>query len=250
MVISQPSGRSGSVSPSTIKLIIFAITVLAVVAAFKYTGMDYYFSRQFVEGTLQRLGIWAPVGFIAIYAVATVLGVPGTILTVLGGVIFGSALGTFLVVVGATIGATGAFFVARFLARDFIAEKFGKTKWFKRFDEGIEAEGLYFMLFVRLVPVFPFNGLNYASGLTKIRFRDYFIGTFVGIIPASFVFVNAASKAADAAAGEKIGPGFFISLVLLGLIALLPVAYKKYKSARSEKEETDEPKEREESHAG
>lgn len=223
--------RGGNMS-AWLKLLALAVLVAAIVVAFKFTNLGYYFQREFIEGLLDRLGYWAPLGFIAIYAVATVLGVPGTIMTVLGGVVFGAYWGTVLVVIGATIGACGAFSVARFLARDFITEMFGKTKWFRRLDEGVREYGLSFILFIRLVPIFPFNGINFATGLTMVRFRDYFIGTLIGIIPASFVFTNAAAQAAQAAAGKKIGADFYISLVLLALIAVIPAAYKKYKMTR------------------
>lgn len=223
-------------SPAVVKLVIFVFIALAVAAAFKYTGIGYYFGREFIETTLGRLGVWAPVGFVLIYAAGTILGVPGTIMTILGGILFGSLLGTALVVIGATAGACCAFLVARFLARDFIAEKFGSAPWFKRLDQGIREEGIYFILFVRLVPLFPFNGLNFATGLTNVRFRDYLLGTFIGIIPASFIFVNAAAQAAEAAAGEKAGPGLFVSLALLGMLALLPVVYRRYKGTRGRPE--------------
>ncbi len=214
------------------KLVVFIALVAAVVAVFKLTNIGVYFSQEFIQGSLDRLGPMAPVGYVAIYVVGTVLGVPGTILTIIGGVVFGSYLGTVLIVIGATIGASGAFFVARFFARDFINEMFGKTRWFKKLDDGIKEHGLYFILFIRLVPVFPFNGINFASGLTKVKFRDYFIGTAVGIIPASFVFANAASKAAEAAAGGEIGLGFYLSFALLGVVAMIPVLYKWIKARK------------------
>ena len=122
--------------------------------------------------------------------------------------------------------------MSRFLARDFINDMFGKAQWFERLDEGIKTHGLYFILFIRLVPVFPFNGINFASGLTKEKFRDYFIGTAIGIIPASFVFANAASKAAEAASGGKIGAGLFISFALLAALVMIPVVYKRIKSRK------------------
>ena len=212
-----------------LKLVFLLALILLVALAFKLFGLGEYFTREYIEQLLERLGSWAPAGFISVYAVATILGVPGTILTVLGGIIFGSYLGTLLIVIGATLGASGAFFVSRFLARDFILEKFGSASWFKKLDEGIESRGLYFILFIRLVPVFPFNGINFASGLTNIKFRDYFIATAIGIIPASFVFANAASKAASAATGGEIGAGFYLSLVMLGILALVPMIYNKYK---------------------
>lgn len=231
-VESQSQNNQSKKGRSIAKLFFFVILILAVAATFKWTDIGSYFSREYIEDTLNRLGSFAPVGFVLFYGLATTLGVPGTILTIIGGVVFGSYLGTLLIVIGATLGASGAFFVAKFLARDFINEMFGKTPWFKKFDDGIKENGLYFVLFIRLVPVFPFNGINFASGLTKIKFRDYFIGTAVGIIPATFVFANAASKAAEAAAGGKIGAEFYVSFALLGVIAMIPLIYKRIKSKK------------------
>ncbi len=222
----------GKSKGAILKLFIFIVLATALFALFKFTSLGAYFSREYIEDILKQLGAYAPIGFVVIYAVATIIGVPGTILTILGGVIFGSFLGTISVVAGATIGACGAFFVSRFLARDFVAEKFMEKQWFKKLDQGIEEQGLYYILFIRLVPLFPFNGINFASGLTSVKFRDYFIGTAIGIVPASFVFVNAASQASDAATKGEASAGFFISLALLGLLALAPVAYKKYKSTQ------------------
>lgn len=226
---SSPDKPSGQKSSHTTKLILFFILAVVLIGLFKFTSIGLYFSREYIESSLNRMGIWAPAGFVAIYAITSTIGVPGTIMTIIGGVVFGSFLGTIVVVAGATFGACGAFVVSRFLAREFVAEKFMKAKWFKKLDEGIEEQGLYFILFIRLVPIFPFNGINFASGLTKIKFRDYLLGTFIGIIPASFVFVNAASKAAEAATKGETGTGLFASLFLLGLLALVPVLYKKYK---------------------
>lgn len=241
-VVSQSRNNQSTKGRSLAKLFIFIILALAVVAAFKWTNIGVYFSREYIEATLNRLGALAPVGYIVFYSLAATLGVPGTILTIIGGVVFGSYLGTVLIVIGATLGASGAFFVARFLARDFIYESFGKTPWFEKLDEGIKTDGLYFILFIRLVPVFPFNGINFASGLTKVRFRDYFIGTAIGIIPASFVFANAASKAAEAASSGKIGAAFYLSFALLGVIALIPVVYKRIKSKKQSGEEVGDQK--------
>lgn len=228
----RKASNSGKASSAGVKLIVFAILVVAIISLFKFTGVGYYFSREFISTFLEKIGAWAPIGFIAIYATGTILGVPGTILTLLGGVIFGPILGTILVVTGATIGASGAFFVARVLARDFVEQKFGSAAWFKKFDKGIEREGLFFVLFVRLVPLFPFNGINFASGLTKIKFRDYLIGTGVGIIPGSFVFVYAASTAAEAATEGKLSPKLFVALLLLGFLAIVPILYKKYRAKK------------------
>ncbi len=232
VITSMQCGRRDCGSATTKLIILIALAVL-VILAFKMFGLGDYFSKEYIEQLLERLGAWAPAGFISIYAIATILGVPGTILTILGGVLFGSYWGTLLIVIGATIGACGAFFVSRFLARGFISEKFGSASWFKKLDDGIEEQGFFYILFIRLVPLFPFNGINFASGLTNIKFRDYALATAIGIIPGAFVYANAASQAAEAAAEGKTGAGLYISFALLGMLALVPVIYKKYKTKKN-----------------
>ena len=215
-----PKKKSG-----TIRLLVLFAIASVFYLVFKYTDAGYYFQRPFIEKTLDSLGAWAPVGYVAIYSVGTLLGVPGTLLTALGGIVFGPYLGTTLVVLGATIGACLAFSVTRFLARDFVLERFGQAPWFRKMEDGIRRRGVYFVLFIRLVPLFPFNGINFASGLTNVRFIDYLLGTFIGIIPASFVFTNAAYELAGVAAGGRVGMGTLVALTLLGLLAAIPMFF-------------------------
>ena len=223
----EPGMEQNSGSGKSIARVAVLVAVLALMAvALKYTGLGYYFSRPFIEGVLDRMGLWAPFGFLLIYTTGTVMMVPGTILTALGGAVFGPVMGTALVVAGATAGAAAAFFTSRFVARDYILARFSGSPWFKKLEEGIAAKGIRFVLFVRLVPVFPFNWLNYACGLTGVGFKDYLIGTFFGIMPASFVFTNAAAELTHAAAGEGIGLSFYLSLTLLGLFAAGSMLYK------------------------
>lgn len=211
-----------------IKLVLFIILAISVFLLFERTNAGYYFGREYLNGLLG--GLSRPVAaawFVIVYVMATILAAPSTIFFVLGGVLFGPFLGTFLVVTGATLGASGAFLVTRYLARDFVAKLISTKPWFKTLDEGIGEEGIYFVLFLRLVPFFPFNGINFAIGLTHIRFRDFFLGTLIGITPVSFVFVNATAKAATAM--EKgVSDEFYYSMALLGLLALTPVIYRKY----------------------
>ncbi|HJM81986.1 MAG TPA: TVP38/TMEM64 family protein [Nitrospinota bacterium] len=227
-----PSAQSHKLRKRKIylKLATFALIITLAVAIFYTTGVNVYFQQNYLDKLVTDMGIWAPLGYLFIYIVATLLGVPGTILSIIGGIAFGPYLGTLLIVIGATLGACGAFILAKFLIRDFIENKFGNALWFKKLDDGMKNNGLNFVLFIRLVPVFPFNAINYAFGLTNVRLRDYLIGTFIGIIPASFVYANAASKASDAVIGGEIGAGFYISLILLAIIVAMPLCYKLYKT--------------------
>ena len=164
-----------------------------------------------LEVELQSLGWWAPVAFVLIYIVAIVLFAPGSIFGLAGGALFGPVLGTACNIVAATIGATLAFLVARYLASDWIARRTGG--WLKRLIEGVEAEGWRFVAFVRLVPLFPFNLLNYALGLTKIRISHYVLASAVCMLPGTIAYTYLGYAGREAVAGSE-------GLLQKGLLAL------------------------------
>lgn len=123
-------------------------------------------------------------------AISAPLFFPGTPLTVLSGAILGTFLGTIISVIGNVIGATLAFLLARYLLRDIVQNRiFQKYPKIKDFEQRLFSNGLYTVIFLRLVPIFPFNALNFVLGVTKLKFKDYFLGTLVGIIPGTFAFV-------------------------------------------------------------
>jgi len=211
-----------------LKLALFLVILAAIFGGAKYFGLAEYLTAEKVEALLDSMGIWAPIAFIAMYGVGMLLGLPGTIFTVAGGLAFGKWYGTFYNVIGASLGASGAFWMARLLASEAVKRKFSGQKWFRKFDKGLRENGLYYMLFVRLVPVFPFNGINFGAGLTSISFRHYFIGTAVGIVPATFVFTNAAAEGLKAAeTGQYITGGTIAALALLGMFSLIPIIIKR-----------------------
>lgn len=223
-------------SAPRLKIALFAALFLAAAAAARIWGMPEFLSVARLRESLDSAGFWAPAMFIAIYAAASSLGVPGTVLTIVGGVVFGKWHGTLYNVIGATLGASGGFFIARFLAGDAVARRLAGKKWFRRFNEGLDRDGLYFMLFVRLVPVFPYNGINFGAGLTKMPFRDFFLGTALGILPGAFIFTNAAAELGESAVhGFRPTSGMAVSLALLGLFALVPVFVRRKYGGGTEK---------------
>jgi len=167
--------------------------------------------------------------FIIVYIAQTALSLPGAgILSLASGAIFGVVMGTLYVNIGATVGATLAFLVARYLFRDVIQNKFGSR--LEKINRELETRGFNYLLFLRLVPLFPFFLINLGAGLTKIPLRTFFIGTMLGIIPGSFVFYNAgASLATITTMSEVASPRVLGSFALLGLFALVPVFYQKFK---------------------
>jgi uncharacterized membrane protein YdjX (TVP38/TMEM64 family) len=167
--------------------------------------------------------------FIAVYIIQTALSLPGAaVLSLAAGAIFGAVMGTLYVNIGATVGATLAFLVARYLFHDVIQNKFGAR--LEKMNRELEARSFNYLLFLRLVPVFPFFLINLGAGLTRMSLRTFFLGTMVGIIPGSFVFCNAgASLATITSMSEVASPRVLGSFALLGLFALVPVLYQKFK---------------------
>lgn len=153
---------------------------------------------------ISGLGPLAPLFFIALYIVACVFMLPGSILTLGAGAVFGVVKGSIAVSIGATLGAACAFLVGRYLARGWVARRIAGNKRFTAIDESVEREGWKIVLLVRLSPIFPFNLLNYAFGLTKVRLKSYFFASWLGMIPGTVMYVYIGSLAGDLA---KLGAG-------------------------------------------
>lgn len=174
-----------------------------------------------LEGWVRQAGAAAPLVFMAAYAVATVVFLPGWVMTVTGGVLFGPAWGTFYNLTGATLGATAAFLVSRHLASDWVARKAGGR--LKQLIDGVEQEGWRFVAFARLVPLFPFNLLNYALGLTRIRLAHYVVASYVCMFPGALAYTYLGYAGREAVAGsEGVVQKALLALALLALIVFLP----------------------------
>lgn len=171
--------------------------------------------------------------FILAYIVVTGLSLPGAvILTLAGGFLFGSVLGTLFVNLGATTGATLAFLAARYLLRDWVERKFGK--WLEPVQQGFAENAFSYLMTLRLIPLFPFFVINLVSGLTRMNVGTYVAATAVGIIPGSFVYAYAGRQLGTINSLREIAsPNVIGAFVLLGLLALVPTVYKKVRGARS-----------------
>ena len=205
--------------PGNAMRFIFLATLLAGIAlAAVYRER---FSGEELGNWIRGAGVAAPLIFMTLYAVATVLFVPGSILTIAGGALFGPLWGTFYSLTGATLGATLAFLIARYLASGWVARKAGGRV--KQLVEGVEAEGWRFIAFVRLVPLFPFNLLNYALGLTRIRLSHFIVTSYICMLPGAIAFTYLGYAGREAAAGSQgsIRKGL-LALGLLALIVFLP----------------------------
>ena len=206
---------------------------LVIVCALGY-GIWAFKSGNFItvaglRGWITGFGAFAPLVFIAMYGLLVTFGFPAVICSTVGGLVFGRFYGTFLNLFGASTGASGAFWIARLIGRDFIVEKFSGAKWFDSFSRGIEKDGFYYMLFVRLLPVFPFNGTNYASGVTNIKYRHFLLATMIGMLPYDFTLTNTVVEVGESVAkGFKMSPGLVAALSLLAFVSLAPIRIKRY----------------------
>jgi len=217
------------------KLVIAAIVVMLIALFFvfdlgKYLTLESLkANRDALTTFYQKNRIVMAAAFITVYIIQTALSLPGAaVLSLAAGAVFGAVMGTLYVNIGATVGATLAFLVARYLFHDVIQNKFGSR--LEKINKELEAQGFNYLLFLRLVPVFPFFLINLGAGLTKMPLRTYFLGTMVGIIPGSFVFCNAgASLATISSMSEVASPRVLGSFALLGMFALVPVLYQKFK---------------------
>lgn len=201
-----------------IRILLILGLVVGVTLAIVYRDR---FDAAALEAWINDAGALAPVLFMLIYALATVLFLPGSVITLAGGALFGPVLGTFYNLTGATLGAVLAFLISRYLASDWIAEKTGGKV--KQLINGVEAEGWRFVAFVRLVPLFPFNLLNYALGLTRIRLLHYLISTYVFMLPGAIAYTYLGYAGREAiGGGEGLIQKILIALALLAVVAFLP----------------------------
>lgn len=157
-------------------------------------------------------GIKGYLGFILIYIVSTIMMLPGSPLTFTAGALFGFWKGLVIVSIGSTIGAGCAFLVSRYLARNFVKRKFLNNERFKSIDSGINEEGFKIVILARLSPVIPFFLLNYAFGITKIRFSHFLTASWIGMIPGTMVYVLMGSMGSAMISGKKS----LLEWVLLG----------------------------------
>jgi uncharacterized membrane protein YdjX (TVP38/TMEM64 family) len=170
-----------------LKLAVLVAFLAAAVYYFRFAESGREVSPEFVLSRIESHGpITARMIYVAVYIVGTVALLPGTVLSFAGAVLFGPYEGTLYTWVGATIGATLAYLMARLLGREFVERLFAGR--FAAFDQRIRDHGFTGLLIIRLLPLFPFNAINFGCGLTGIRLRDYVLATAIGIVPGTFVY--------------------------------------------------------------
>lgn len=221
-----------------------AFLVAAAPALAQQTNVAQGFNLQeMLRGVLIKINSFGAVGaiaYIALYIIATVAFLPGSIVTLGAGVVYGVALGSIYVFIGATLGATAAFLIGRYLARGWVYKKIAGNEKFKAIDEAVGKEGFKIVFLTRLSPVFPFNLLNYAFGVTGVPLKDYLLG-FVGMIPGTIMYVYLGSLAGSCALiGTESQPKNLAvqwTLRIVGFIATVAVTLFVTRIARKALEE-------------
>ena len=242
----RPTGTSSAETKNggfCLKKVLPLIVLAAGIAAFFAFELDQYITFEALRenrGVLTNFvadnPLAAPLVFMAIYATVVAFSVPGgAIMTIAGGFLFGTALGTAWVVLSATLGATILFVIAKTSLGDPLRAKAGP--WLKKMENGFQENALSYLLVLRLIPLFPFFVVNLVPAFLGVPLRTYVIGTLLGIVPGSFVFATVGaglgsifdSNEAFTATGI-LTPDIVTALVGLSVLSLLPIAYKKIKA--------------------
>jgi len=239
----QPTARRGLLQSGKRWLPVLAL-IAAGVAIFTF-DLDRFLTfealrenRHLLMSFVDERVLLAATLFVLIYAAATAISLPGgAILSIAGGFLFGPWLGTFYIVVGATIGATAVFLIAKTALGDALRARAGP--WLKSMEAGFQENALSYLLVLRLVPLFPFFVVNLVPAFLGVGLRTYVIGTFVGIIPGAFVFAftgaglgSVFDSSETFSPAAVLTPEVIVALTGLALLSLLPVAYKKLKTRR------------------
>jgi len=209
---------------------ILTLAVVTIVLVFKFTPLSLSdFTPTKVKIFILNFGIWAPIVFIAIYTLrGAVLVIPVGVMSLAGGLAFGKWLGTVYILIGATLGASLSFLIARYFGRKFIEsfEWLHKGK-IKSFDESIEKNGFRMMLFMRLIPLFQYDAVNFGGGLSKMKFKDFFLASLIGMAPGGFINAMLGSSLENI-----ISVQFFAALGIFILLMFIPSIYKAIKKRR------------------
>lgn len=202
-------------------ILLFIICVLATAITAYYLGG---ISPDVIKSWLKNSGIWAPVTYVVIYVIATILVLPSTALNLTGGAIFGPWLGTCWTSIGAIVAAIAAFIFARTIGHDAVAKRLA-GRW-QAIDAEIRQGGVYYMFAIRLLPIMPYGLVNFAAGLSSVSFKDYLIGTILGTIPSVLPFVLLGSSGLKAIRTGEVMP-LVGALALLGMLVAGSTWYRR-----------------------
>jgi len=207
------------------RLVIFAIAAIALFFAFSQLPVKEWTSE--LISWIQTLGPAAPVILVAVYILACVLLIPGSLITLGAGFLFGLTTGYIVVAIGSVVGATLSFLIGRTFAREWISKRVMENPKFRAVDEAVGQRGFYIVFLTRLSPLFPFTLLNYFYGITAVKLRDYVVASWIGMIPGTLMYVYFGSivkNLTELAAGRASQGSGATILFWVGLVATVAVA--------------------------
>lgn len=229
------------------------IVALAIAAA--VVGVAIYSPRsvmlrsllQEVLDWIAALGVWSQVLFVLVYVAATVMLIPGSALGLGAGALFGVVRGSLLVSLASTLGATCAFLLGRYLARDWVAKKIEGRASFAAIDRAVAGEGWKIVLLTRLSPAFPFTLLNYALGLTRVSLRDYVLASWIGMMPGTvmYVYLGSLARAGVERSARTTGEWILYGVGLLATIIVTVFVTRLARKALANKISADDRKRKE-----
>lgn len=206
------------------KYILIAAIIAIILILNKYKVFDHFSFEKINEmkSYIASFGIFAPLVFIALFAIATVLFVPGLPITILSGILFGAFWGGIYVIIGSTIGVSAAFLIGRYLGRDFVKKIAEKNNKLAKLDEYIKNQGNTILIISRLIPIFPFNLQNYAYGITDIKFSIYFWYSLIFTLPGIFIYTSFGALAYSSIPIKRLMLYSSVLLMALCLLIILP----------------------------
>ncbi|MBM7711585.1 TVP38/TMEM64 family protein [Enterococcus xiangfangensis] len=205
------------------KIITFIVFVLIVIlSAYQFGLVDFLTDIAGLREYLENLGWWGYLIFIVLSIVVAVFLLPGQFLAIVGGLAYGGFIGGLLTVIGASIGASISFVIGKYVARDYILQRFGNDPTFQKIEQGVRDNGLSFLIFTRLVPVFPFAIQSYAYAMTPMSLKKFSLISCLTMMPASFIYAFMASEIAAKGVSLTLLIELTAAGILLALLAYLP----------------------------
>ncbi|WP_066175763.1 TVP38/TMEM64 family protein [Bacillus marinisedimentorum] len=229
------ASRKQAKKKESIKLLA-AVTLIAAafIIAWKTGLVGVLKDVRAMQDWFNGFGLYGYIVFVLVFVAVAVFMLPGSLLTIIAGITFGAIKGGTLSLLGATLGAMAAFLIARYSARELIVKKFEGNPIFNKIDEGVEKNGISFLILTRLVPVFPYNVQNYAYGFTKIPFLTYSVISLITMAPAAFIYAYMAGQIVEEGVSVKLLIEFALAGIILFIVSLIPKYISKKKGIRLE----------------
>ncbi|MDP6154726.1 MAG: TVP38/TMEM64 family protein [Candidatus Thermoplasmatota archaeon] len=215
-------------------LILLILTVYVIVELF---GLDERLDE--LRDWIGTLGVLGLLVYIGIYIIATVAFVPGSLITIAAGVLFGSFLGVIVVSIGSTVGASLSFLIGRYFAKDAVERWMNKNEKFRKMEEFIESHGQLSVAIVRLIPLFPYNLVNYGFGLTRVRFRTYVLWTWLCMLPVTIIYVVGADAVTSGITKGEVPWILIIVIIVITLILTLLIIHTRRVIKDNKKNESE-----------